>query len=123
MAKETITRLIDDLTGKPIEDGSGESITFSVNGKTYEIDLEEKAAAKFHSFLATYVDAGTEVFPEQEMTVTPVRQTRRRSSSAPTNKRSPEELAAMRTWLRANGHEVADRGRIKQELQDLYEAR
>lgn len=122
MAKETITRLIDDLTGKPIEEG-GESIAFSVNGKNYEIDLEDKAAAKFHAALKTYVEAATEVFPEEpEMTVTPVRQTRRRSS-APSNKRDPEELAAMRTWLRANGHEVADRGRIKQELQDLYEAR
>jgi hypothetical protein len=33
-----------------------------------------------------------------------------------------EQLQAAREWLRAQGHDVSDRGRIKGELMDLYEA-
>lgn len=32
------------------------------------------------------------------------------------------EIAKMREWLKANGHEVGDKGRILQELQDIYRA-
>jgi hypothetical protein len=30
------------------------------------------------------------------------------------------QMTAMRAWLRDNGHEVSTRGRIPQQLQDLY---
>jgi len=33
-----------------------------------------------------------------------------------------EQLQAMRDWLRAEGHEVSDRGRIAANLQELYHA-
>jgi len=36
-------------------------------------------------------------------------------------KRNPE-TAAIRKWARENGHEVSDRGRIHQEIQDAYYA-
>lgn len=34
---------------------------------------------------------------------------------------SKDELEAARTWLRAQGHSVSDRGRVKAELLALYE--
>ena len=37
-------------------------------------------------------------------------------------KRSKEELAAIRTWARENGHEVADRGTPAQKILDAYYA-
>jgi hypothetical protein len=37
--------------------------------------------------------------------------------------KSPAELAAIRTWANANGHEVAERGRIKAEIVAAYDAR
>jgi hypothetical protein len=36
--------------------------------------------------------------------------------------RSKEELANIREWLKKNDHEVNERGRIKSELLDLYDA-
>ena len=36
-------------------------------------------------------------------------------------KRNPE-TAAIRKWAKENGHEVSDRGRIHQEIQDAYYA-
>ncbi|MGW3956611.1 Lsr2 family DNA-binding protein [Streptomyces sp. NPDC004752] len=42
--------------------------------------------------------------------------------AAPTGKRSKEELAAIRTWARANGHQVADRGNPAKAVMDAYNA-
>lgn len=35
--------------------------------------------------------------------------------------KSPEELAKVREWARANGHEVADQGRIAKSIQEAYD--
>lgn len=37
-------------------------------------------------------------------------------------KRSKEELAAIRTWARANGHQIADRGTPAKAVLDAYDA-
>ena len=42
MAKQTITQLIDDIDGSEAE----ETITFGIDGASYEIDLNAKNAAK-----------------------------------------------------------------------------
>lgn len=39
-----------------------------------------------------------------------------------TGKRSKEELAAIRSWARANGHQVADRGTPAKAVMDAYDA-
>lgn len=121
MAKEVITRLIDDITKEPVEDGSGESIRFSVGGQEYEIDLSAKNAKKFHETMKFYTDHAAEVEPAPSAPPGAPR-ARRAASAAATRstKMDKEQLAAMRTWLRANGHEVSDRGRIAQSLQDIY---
>ncbi|MFH9968373.1 histone-like nucleoid-structuring protein Lsr2 [Streptomyces mirabilis] len=42
---------------------------------------------------------------------------------APTGtKRSKEQLAAIRTWARAHGHQVADAGMLRKSVVDAYEA-
>jgi hypothetical protein len=41
---------------------------------------------------------------------------------AATGKRSKKELAAIRTWARANGHQVADRGNPAKAVLDAYDA-
>ncbi|MFJ8469668.1 Lsr2 family DNA-binding protein [Streptomyces swartbergensis] len=42
--------------------------------------------------------------------------------AAHTGKRSKEELAAIRTWARANGYQVADRGTPAKAVLDAYDA-
>jgi hypothetical protein len=42
--------------------------------------------------------------------------------AAPASKRSKEELAAIRTWARANGYQVADRGNPAKAVLDAYDA-
>ena len=45
----------------------------------------------------------------------------RRNSSA-WGQRDPEQTKAIKEWARANGHQVADRGRIPQSVVQAYEA-
>ncbi|MGW7595757.1 Lsr2 family DNA-binding protein, partial [Streptomyces rubiginosohelvolus] len=44
------------------------------------------------------------------------------SASGPTGRRSKEELAAIRTWARVNGYQVADRGTPAKTVLDAYDA-
>ena len=44
------------------------------------------------------------------------------AAPAPNGKRSKEQLAAIRTWARANGHQVADAGVIRKSVFDAYDA-
>ncbi len=45
MAQRIEVRLTDDLTGTDIRAGKGETVAFSLDGRTYEIDLTTKNAA------------------------------------------------------------------------------
>ncbi|MFF4787829.1 histone-like nucleoid-structuring protein Lsr2 [Streptomyces griseorubiginosus] len=44
------------------------------------------------------------------------------AAPAPNGKRSKEQLAAIRTWARANGYQVADAGVIRKSVVDAYDA-
>lgn len=54
------------------------------------------------------------------MKVKAARATRTKVSS--NGKASKEQLTAVREWARANGHDVSDRGRIKAEVFEAFEA-
>ena len=57
MAKETFTKLIDDLDGGEAH----ETVKFGLDGHSYEIDLSTKNANKLRNALAGYVESGTRV--------------------------------------------------------------
>ncbi len=97
----------DDIDGT--EDA--ESVQFGFQGKSYEIDLSPKNLGKLTIALAPYLAAGRKVSPK--LAGEPNR--------AGHNDRI--ELAAARTWLRENGHNVSDRGRVPANLLDLYRSR
>lgn len=121
MARVTRSRYVDDVTGKEIEEGRGGPVEFSLKGDYFEVDLSEESQAELDQALAPYVENATEVPPRRRRA--PARAaagTRRSSSQRPQTDK--EHLQAMRAWLRAQGHQVGDRGRIAQNLQDLYNA-
>lgn len=112
MAERIICQLIDDIDGSEIPEGGGGSIEFSVRGASYRIDLSTANTAKFDKALKPFINAATKVRPA-----------RVRSLKAGTNgKASPEQLAAIREWARKNGYEVADRGRLRSEIVEAFEA-
>lgn len=113
MAKKTIVQLIDDIDGTVLEPGEGESIEFSIDGKSYSIDLTSKNAKALRSALKPYMDHASSS-----------RSTRRSSRAKKTGgaTRSAKELQDIRQWARDKGYTVASRGRIKSEILQAYDA-
>lgn len=105
MAKQTkvVITLIDDLDGTVITD-AGQTVAFALDGVQYEIDLSNDHAAELRAALAPFIT---------------VARSSRRAGAAPRNS-NKAELGAARVWLRAQGHQVSERGRIAANLLDLY---
>lgn len=106
MAKRTFTKLIDDLDGSD----AAETVSFALDGVSYEIDLSDPNAARLRDDLAVWTAHATRVGG------------RRRTGAASTGSSGKEDLDAIRTWARANGHTVADRGRISSKVKEAYAA-
>jgi nucleoid-associated protein Lsr2 len=107
VARETITRLVDDLDGSKAE----ETVKFALDGRSYEIDLSAKNAAKLRAALDVYVEYGTRL---SRASATASRGARATASTG------RNENQAIRIWAEEQGYEVASRGRISQEIVDLY---
>jgi hypothetical protein len=106
MAKQTITKLIDDLD----EGVADETVKFGLDGVQYEIDLSAKNAAKLREILGPYVNAGTRLRAGTA--------TRRRG--APSGDRAQNR--AIREWARSKRKKISDRGRIPEEIVAEYHA-
>lgn len=61
MASKTIVELTDDLDGRSIEPGTGQTIAFSIRGQAYEIDLSDKNSAMFERAVGKFVAAARKV--------------------------------------------------------------
>lgn len=109
MATKYIAQLTDDLDGSVIEEGEGKQITFSVEGRAYEIDLSDTNADKFYKALTPFVDAARSVKGGAA--------SRGGQTARPKN---DLDLGAIREWARANGHAVSDRGRVPATVIDAY---
>jgi hypothetical protein len=109
MAKETITKLVDDLDGGVAH----ETVTFGLDGHLYEIDLSTKNAKKLRSELATFVEHGSRV-----STRTAIRT--RSGNRLGRGTVHPDQNRAIREWAQAKGYQIAQRGRIKQDIVDAF---
>lgn len=108
MAQQVQTILVDDVTGKEIAAGQGETITFTVGGVSYEIDLDDKGASKFYSTLQFYIDHGRKVG--------------RASAGKARRKVSDVDPAAVRAWAKSRKISVSPRGRIATDVIEQYKA-
>src|SRR4051794_18335070 len=61
MAQKTITTLVDDLDDTQIEDGNGQTVSFALDGKSYEIDLTVGHADELRAAFDRYVKAARNV--------------------------------------------------------------
>lgn len=108
MAKREVTIMTDDLDGTESKDIT--TVTFGLHGATYEIDLTKKNAKKLDDALSPFLGAARKASAAG------------RRSSASGARTDKEQLTAIREWARKNGHQVSDRGRIKQDVVDAYNA-
>ena len=105
MAQKVNIILVDDIDGSE----ATETVTFGLDGTTYEIDLNDKNAGKLRDALASYIGHGRKVTTASR---------RGRRSSAVAGGPSAREI---RDWARANGHDVPDRGRVSAEVREAYD--
>ena len=114
MAQITEVRLLDDLDGGE----AAESVSFSLDGKSYEIDLNEKHAAALRDAFAPFIGSARRAGG-------PAAGSRPRMSTRTSTGagRPREETAAIREWATANGLEVSTRGRISSTVLEAYENR
>lgn len=104
MAQRVQIILEDDIDGGD----ATETVTFGLDGVTYEIDLNDTNAVALRDALAGYVGAGRRVAG------------RRSSGSSSSSRSNSGELAKIREWARSNGFQVSDRGRISKKVRDAY---
>ena len=117
MAQRTIVQLTDDLDGKPIPDGKGETIRFGLDRQDYEIDLAEKNAKALRNDLAKYISAA-------RRTAGGTRTAGGRGRSGRTGSAAARDYdpKAVRAWAESQGIEVSQRGRVPADLVAKYQA-
>lgn len=119
MATMTTVTLVDDLDGS---EASG-SVSFALDGASYEIDLSEDNAEKLRDALAGFVasarrvDGGSRRGPGRPKAAAKPAKAVRGARTAPDR----EQTAAIREWARANGHEVSERGRLSASVLAAFE--
>ncbi|WP_046468618.1 histone-like nucleoid-structuring protein Lsr2 [Allosalinactinospora lopnorensis] len=107
MAQKVQVLLVDDLDGGEAE----ETVSFGVDGTSYEIDLSANNASKLREALAPYVEVARKA-PQK------TGRGKRQQRSAPSRERSAE----IRAWAKAAGKQVNERGRIPAAIVAEYEA-
>ncbi len=106
MARKVQMILLDDIDGGDAK----RTATFALDGKAYEIDLNDENLDKLTEALAPFIEKA------------------RRSSTGggrrPATRRTTPtggDASAVRTWAREHGYEVSDRGRVPKEIRDAYD--
>ncbi len=105
MARKTITTLIDDVDGTEAD----RTVSFSLDGTSYEIDLSRNNIDALTAALEPFTTAG--------------RKLTRRSSTRPSSSGTGIDLAEVRRWARDQGMEVSGRGRFSKEIMEAYTRR
>jgi hypothetical protein len=117
MAQRTIVQLTDDLDGKPIPDGKGETIRFGLDRTDYEIDLTDKNAKALRNTVSKYVAAarrtGSGARGASTRRGTGGRGSAGRGGSEASRDYDPK---AVRAWAESQGIEVSQRGRVPADL-------
>lgn len=97
--KFQVVEVLSDISGEK----EASTLTYSVNGQQYSIDLTEPEAKEFHEMLAPYV------------AVSAIGKRR-----GPRLRSTPEETATIRAWAEQTGHNLTPAGRVPAETRLAY---
>jgi len=109
MAQKVTVKLVDDLDGSASEDVT--TVTFSLDGVEYEIDLSEPNANTLRSTLDDFVGAARRTGGRIKRGVA-------RSTHSTADQ---ERTKAIRAWANENGYDLAERGRIPNHVIEAYD--
>jgi hypothetical protein len=111
VARKVEVQLLDDIDGKP----AAETLRFTLDGTSYEIDLNAKHADELRASMAKFITKarclgrGHAVSAGRVRGGTPARADRAQNQ-------------AIREWAKRKGIELNDRGRIPRDVLAQYEA-
>jgi len=111
MAQKVQVILVDDVDGGEAD----ETVSFALDGISYEIDVSATNAEAIRETLAPWVGHARRVGGRAGG----------RGRSATQKSRPAAErtdLSDVRAWARENGFQVSDRGRVSSEVRAAYEA-
>ena len=111
MAQKVQVLLVDDLDGTTAD----ETVTFSLDGVSHEIDLTTDHAKQLRDAFTTWVASARKVSGRSAGRAV-------RGAGNPRRSGGASEATAIREWARANGHNVSERGRISADIKAAYEA-
>ncbi|MDP9394368.1 MAG: Lsr2 family protein [Actinomycetota bacterium] len=132
MAQKVQVILVDDLDGGE----ATETVLFSLDGVSYEIDLSEDNAAALRDAFAQYVGSGRRIGGRSRSgsggsggaggSSGRAQGSRgagngRGGASRGAQQSSGGRTSEIREWARANGHKVNERGRIPASVMEAYE--
>lgn len=106
MARKTIVEWVDDIDGTV----AAETVTFTIDGSRYEVDLSDENAAKLRDVMSKWIEAGR-------------RSGNRRPRGGNNPKQDPAESTRARKWAVDNGFDVGPRGRLRSDVLDAYRSR
>lgn len=114
MAQQKRIELIDDLDGSTAD----ETISFGLDGASYQIDLSQINAAELRQSMTEFVDHAKRLGRDKAAT----KGTRQKSTpqSSQTAREERARTQAIRTWARAAGYDVSARGRIPDNIIEAY---
>jgi hypothetical protein len=116
MAQQVQVVLVDDLDGGEAE----ETVSFALDGVSYEIDLNADNAARLREELAPWVGHARRVGGRSGGSRSGGRRSGSRSRASSSS--SGVDTADVREWARKNGYKVSERGRISAEVMEAYQA-
>lgn len=109
MAQKVNIILVDDIDGTE----ATETVTFALDGTTYEIDLNETNAQSLRTSLSGFVTHARKVSSGRKAAG---RRSAQPAAGASSNTKD------VREWAKAQGMEVSERGRISADVQQAYDA-
>ncbi len=108
MAQRVVVELTSDISGEVAQ----ETISFSVDGVAYEIDVTSSEAEDLREAFALYVAGARKV----GRSTTGVKRGRRSGGG------SDYDASAVRAWAASHNIEVSERGRISKDVIEQYRA-
>ena len=113
MAQKVQVLLVDDLDGGE----ASETVSFGLDGTSYEIDLSKGNADALRESLAKYVGGARKIGRAAARSASGGRS--RATGSAAIDR---DQAAAIRAWAKKQGLKVSDRGRIPANIIEQYNA-
>lgn len=101
MAQKVQVVLVDDIDGGSAD----ETVKFSIDGASYEIDLSSSNASELRAAVAPWLKAARKV-----------------SGRSVSRGRGANDTSKVRAWAKANGFAVSERGRISADVRAAFNA-